>query len=164
VPSYRREYNNTAKTVRFNIEIAADLAAAITGAAKANNVAAGDIVNDCVRQQFETALRHRHHAPHFRSVAPRYSTDILTAAFASNMLDELLSGTSQRSFTGSDQDTKTANSDREDTGPRVDLFIHGHVHNSADYHVGRTRVVCNPHGYGRENAAFNPSLIIEVGS
>jgi hypothetical protein len=49
----------TAKTVRFNIEIAADLAAAITGAAKANNVAAGDIVNDCVRQQFETALRHR---------------------------------------------------------------------------------------------------------
>lgn len=49
----------TAKTVRFNVEIAADLAAAITGAAKANNVAAEDIVNDCVRQQFETALRHR---------------------------------------------------------------------------------------------------------
>jgi hypothetical protein len=49
----------TAKTVRFNIEIAADLAAAITGAAKANNVAAEDIVSDCVRQQFETALRHR---------------------------------------------------------------------------------------------------------
>jgi hypothetical protein len=49
----------TAKTVRFNIEISADLAAAITDAAKANNVAAEDIVNDCVRQQFETALRHR---------------------------------------------------------------------------------------------------------
>ena len=49
----------TAKTVRFNVEIAADLAAAITRAATANNVVAEDIVNDCVRQQFETALRHR---------------------------------------------------------------------------------------------------------
>ncbi len=49
----------TAKTVRFNVEIAADLAVVITGAAKANNVTAEDIVNDCVRQQFETALRHR---------------------------------------------------------------------------------------------------------
>ena len=49
----------TSKTVRFNVEIVADLAAAITRAATANNVAAEDIVNDCVRQQFETALRHR---------------------------------------------------------------------------------------------------------
>src|ERR1700687_4708729 len=49
----------TAKTVRFNVEIAADLAAAITRAATANNMVAEDIVNDCVRQQFETALRHR---------------------------------------------------------------------------------------------------------
>jgi hypothetical protein len=47
------------KTVRFSVEIAADLAAAIVGAAKANNVTAEDIVNDCVHQQFETALRHR---------------------------------------------------------------------------------------------------------
>jgi hypothetical protein len=39
----------TAKTVRFSIEIPADLAAAINGAAKANNVVAEDIVNDCVR-------------------------------------------------------------------------------------------------------------------
>jgi len=49
----------TAKTVRFSIEIAADLATAVTDAATTNNVAAEDIVNDCVRQQFETALRHR---------------------------------------------------------------------------------------------------------
>jgi hypothetical protein len=49
----------TAKTVRFSVEIAADLATAVTDAATANNVAAEDIVNDCVRQQFETALRHR---------------------------------------------------------------------------------------------------------
>jgi hypothetical protein len=49
----------TAKTARFSVDIPADLAAAIYGAAKANNVAAEDIVNDCVHQQFETALRHR---------------------------------------------------------------------------------------------------------
>jgi hypothetical protein len=47
------------KTVRFSVEIGADLAAAIVFAAKANNVTAEDIVNDCVHQQLETALRHR---------------------------------------------------------------------------------------------------------
>ena len=49
----------TAKTVRFSVEIAADLAAAVFGAAKVNNMAPEEVVNDCVRQQFETALRHR---------------------------------------------------------------------------------------------------------
>jgi hypothetical protein len=47
------------KTVRFSVEIAADLAAAIVSAAKTNNVTAEDLVNDCVHQHFETALRHR---------------------------------------------------------------------------------------------------------
>jgi hypothetical protein len=49
----------TAKTVRFSIEIPADLAAAVASAASANNVTAEDIVNDCLRQQFDTALRYR---------------------------------------------------------------------------------------------------------
>jgi hypothetical protein len=49
----------TAKTVRFSIEIAADLAAAVASAASANNVTAEDIVKDCLCQQFETALRYR---------------------------------------------------------------------------------------------------------
>jgi len=102
-----------------------------------------------------------HHAPAFRSVAPRYATDILTAAFASNMLTELLGEATVRN-------PAEAASDGDATGldsgarSRVDLVIHGHVHNSADYHVGPTRVICNPHGYGSENAAFNPALIVEV--
>jgi predicted phosphodiesterase len=102
-----------------------------------------------------------HHAPDFRSVAPRYATDVLTAAFASNMLAELIGETAA-------QKPPEAASDDNATGmdggvrPRVDLVIHGHVHNSADYHIGRTRVICNPHGYGSENAAFNPALIVEV--
>jgi hypothetical protein len=41
---------------------------------------------------------------------------------------------------------------------------HGHIHDSADYRVGATRVIANPHGYGRENAKFDPTFIIEVRS
>jgi hypothetical protein len=48
-----------ARMTRVSVEIPAELADAIASAAKANNVAAEDIVSDCVRQQFETALRHR---------------------------------------------------------------------------------------------------------
>ncbi len=31
------------------------------------------------------------------------------------------------------------------------LCVHGHVHNSSDYRIGRSRIVCNPHGYGQED-------------
>ena len=34
----------------------------------------------------------------------------------------------------------------------------------ADYRVGASRVIANPHGYGRENAKFDPTFIIEVRS
>jgi Icc-related predicted phosphoesterase len=42
------------------------------------------------------------------------------------------------------------------------LWVHGHVHNSSDYRVRRTRVVCNPHGYGTENPDFDGALVVEV--
>ena len=44
----------------------------------------------------------------------------------------------------------------EDCGPA--LWIHGHVHDSFDYQIGSTRVLCNPRGYLRygENADFDP--------
>ncbi|WMT76478.1 metallophosphoesterase [Bradyrhizobium sp. Ash2021] len=94
-----------------------------------------------------------HHAPHVGSVAARFENDILSAAFASTFLDELNSGR------------------QAGVGPLVaatpkapDFWIHGHVHDSADYRVGPTRVIANPHGYGRENADFDPTLVIEVGS
>jgi Icc-related predicted phosphoesterase len=44
------------------------------------------------------------------------------------------------------------------------LIVHGHVHHSFDYRVGRTRVICNPHGYGGENPTFDGALVVEVGS
>ena len=43
-----------------------------------------------------------------------------------------------------------------------DLWVHGHVHDSFDYQVGRTRVVSNPKGYEHENPSFVPGLVVEV--
>lgn len=44
------------------------------------------------------------------------------------------------------------------------LWIHGHTHESCDYRIGRTRVVCNPYGYaGHEvNASFDAGKTVEV--
>jgi 3',5'-cyclic AMP phosphodiesterase CpdA len=95
-----------------------------------------------------------HHAPSFRSVADRFKNDILTAAFASSLADDLL---------GDGLTVIGAEPEPEASQPRVDYWLHGHVHNSCDYFVGRTRVIANSHGYGRENPAFDPSLVVEIG-
>ncbi len=49
------------------------------------------------------------------------------------------------------------------------LWIHGHVHDNFDYHVGATRIVCNPKGYGPmrpgtriENVAFDVGKVVDV--
>lgn len=81
-----------------------------------------------------------HMAPSLQSVSPRYADDLLSAAFASQ-LDEL--------------------------AQKADLWIHGHMHESFDYQLGKCRVICNPCGYplhsGRmENAAFDPDLIVDL--
>jgi Icc-related predicted phosphoesterase len=78
-----------------------------------------------------------HHAPHGHSVAAQYRNSLLTAAFVSD-LSELI----------------------EARQPH--LWVHGHTHTSFDYRVGNTRIICNPAGYGAENPAFNPALIVEV--
>jgi predicted phosphodiesterase len=78
-----------------------------------------------------------HHAPHPRSVHPRWKGSSLNPAFASDLgeLMELY---------------------------RPNLWVHGHVHDSFDYKVRDTRVVCNPRGYGSENLAFDPMKVVEV--
>jgi predicted phosphodiesterase len=89
-----------------------------------------------------------HHGPHPLSVHPRYIGDALNAAFVSD-LSELMSS--------------------------VDLWLHGHVHDSFDYTVGRCRVVANPAGYVRnrgtaatpsgfdfENRLFDKNVLIEL--
>ena len=77
-----------------------------------------------------------HHLPSRRSVATRFDTDLLSAAFASN-LDNLVE--------------------------KADLWIHGHTHDCFDYSLGKCRVVCNPRGYPREHSnGFQPGLVAEV--
>ena len=78
-----------------------------------------------------------HHAPHPRSIHPRYEGDPLNAAFTSDLAQTIMVG-------------------------KPTLWIHGHVHSSFDYRVGGTRIVCNPRGYGAENPDFDPSLVVEV--
>ena len=82
-----------------------------------------------------------HHAPSRQSVHPRFASSLLNAAFVSDA--ERLLG-----------------------GDRVQLWIHGHTHDSFDYVVDGTRVVCNPRGYAKdgvnENAHFDPHLMVEV--
>jgi hypothetical protein len=46
-------------TIRFSVALAADLAAAVTKAAAANNVTAEELIGECVSQHCETAIRHR---------------------------------------------------------------------------------------------------------
>ncbi len=76
-----------------------------------------------------------HHAPSRKSIHPRFDGALLNAAFVSNA-EYLL-----------------------DAG-RVDLWVHGHTHDSFDYQLGRTRVVCNPRGYVQGGVAENPRFDI----
>jgi 3',5'-cyclic AMP phosphodiesterase CpdA len=78
-----------------------------------------------------------HHAPHRGSLHPRYANSPLNPGFVSDLEGLILSG-------------------------KPDLWIHGHVHDCHDYLVGRTRVICNPKGYGNENPAFDPGLVVDV--
>lgn len=81
-----------------------------------------------------------HHMPSMLSVAERFKTDMLSACFASN-LDRLFG--------------------------KMDLWVHGHTHDSFDYVSSGTRVVCNPRGYqtysgGPENFGLDPRLVMEI--
>ena len=80
-----------------------------------------------------------HHAPSFKSVHPRYARDLLTPAFASN-LENLMDG------------------------DQALLWIHGHMHDSLDYEIYRTRVVCNPRGYAPNalNPDFRSDWVVEI--
>lgn len=83
-----------------------------------------------------------HHAPSRHSIHPRFEGSLLNACFVSDAAH--LAG-----------------------GDRVQLWVHGHTHDSFDYRLDGTRVVCNPRGYAREgvneNPHFDPDFTVEVG-
>ena len=49
-------------------------------------------------------------------------------------------------------------------GDRLAFWVHGHMHESYDYEIYGTRVVCNPRGYAPDalNPDFRPDLVMEV--
>lgn len=84
-----------------------------------------------------------HMAPSAKSVRPAYASSRLNHCYASN-LDSLI----------------------EEFQP--DLWVHGHMHSSNDYNIGKTRIISNPRGYvnqfraGPENKDFKEDFIIEI--
>jgi Icc-related predicted phosphoesterase len=86
-----------------------------------------------------------HHAPSGLSIPQRNQARSLDASDASNV--ELLT-------------------------LKSDLWVHGHIHESSDYQIGTSRVICNPRGRPRpnskyptipyENAKFNPLFVVDV--
>ena len=80
-----------------------------------------------------------HHGPSKRSIHPRYARDYeLNGAYSSD-LEGMMS-------------------------ERTPLWVHGHTHDSYDYEVHGTRIICNPRGYvGHHlNPNFKPDLTVEI--
>jgi Icc-related predicted phosphoesterase len=85
-----------------------------------------------------------HHAPSYQSVHEQYRGDtLMNGAYYSSLEDIMLDN------------------------PHIKLWTHGHMHNTFDYMVGETRVVCNPRGYHQpsgwsEDTGWDPEFIVEV--
>jgi predicted phosphodiesterase len=47
---------------------------------------------------------------------------------------------------------------------RPALWVHGHTHDSLDYRIGDTRIICNPFGYlhHEENPKFQRDLVVDM--
>ena len=80
-----------------------------------------------------------HHCPSHKSTPERYKDSELNRFFVCDMEELIL-----------------------ERQPK--LWIHGHTHDSCDYMIGQTRVICNPFGYlgHEENPKFQKHLIVEV--
>lgn len=79
-----------------------------------------------------------HHAPSEQSVGAKYKGDVLNAAYVTDLESLMLHY-------------------------EPIIWAHGHMHDSKDYVVGNTRVICNPLGYHAVslNKQFNPDFVVE---
>ena len=97
---------------------------------------------DFIASELRKRKQHRcivvtHHAPSPRSIALQQWGDPLSPCYASDLEDLIL-----------------------ETDPV--MWVHGHVHQRLEYHVGITKVVANPRGYPGERSGFEPGLTVEI--
>ena len=79
-----------------------------------------------------------HHLPSYQSIVPQYEDDPTNCFYVCPEAEEILMKRSPR------------------------LWVHGHMHDSLDYQLGGTRVICNPFGYaGRgTNRSFKTGQLV----
>jgi predicted phosphodiesterase len=80
-----------------------------------------------------------HSCPSIQSIPERFQDNRLAPAFASNMENII-------------------------HAYEPSLWVHGHTHDSFDYRMGKTRIVCNPRGYvpNADNPEFEEKLTVEI--
>lgn len=83
-----------------------------------------------------------HHAPSKLSIKPRYADDhLMNGGYSSDLSEFILDH------------------------PEIKYWTHGHTHDTFDYQIGETRILCNPRGYSRyEQRAeeFDPAYGFEI--
>jgi Icc-related predicted phosphoesterase len=96
-----------------------------------------------LRNSLETSLTKQniaitHHSPSIRSIPEESREEIIVCAYASDLEQLILEY-------------------------QPNYWIHGHIHKPCRYTIGKTVVVCNPHGYLHEKEeAFNPALLLDL--
>lgn len=81
-----------------------------------------------------------HWGPSLRSVPERFKGSNINGAYVSDL-------------------------DREIELFQPNVMVHGHTHDSFDYYINETRVICNPHGYvgtSDHNKRFDPHLVVTL--
>lgn len=79
-----------------------------------------------------------HHLPSYKSVHPKFEKDIANCYFVSDAEHHII-----------------------EKEPK--LWIHGHTHESCNYILGQSQIICNPCGYiWQPNPQFNSELVIEI--
>jgi Icc-related predicted phosphoesterase len=82
-----------------------------------------------------------HHLPTYKSIADKFKDSISSCCYASHF-DTII------------------------TTHQPLIWVHGHTHSSFDYYIGKTRIICNPHGYVQdgkiENSQFKDQLVITI--
>jgi len=83
-----------------------------------------------------------HHSPSKLSIKPKYEKDVLINGAYSSDLSELILD-----------------------NPEIRAWTHGHTHDTFDYTIGETRVICNPRGYKyyeQRAEEFDPTIGFDI--